>query len=145
MTILAAVNGERDVDRVVEVAADLADAYDDELVAVHVLSNEEFADRQDSTPNYYLEDAEENARNLVRRVARNTLDDAGGVTPRGVVGSVSESIVETARELEPRYLVIGGRKRSAVGKALFGSTTQDILFDAEVPVVTVMRREGDEA
>jgi nucleotide-binding universal stress UspA family protein len=32
---------------------------------------------------------------------------------------------------------MGGRRRSAVGKVLFGSTTQAVLLDTAIPVTVV--------
>ena len=139
MTILAAVNGEYEEDRVVSTAFDLAGAYDERLVVLHVMSNEEFADRQNATPEYFLENAEETARNVARRVTRGTLGGVGDIEFRGDVGPVAETILGVAEELEVTYLVIDGRGRSAVGKALFGSKTQTLLMDAERPVVSVMQ------
>ena len=139
MTILAAVNGEYEEDRVVSTAFDLAGAYDERLVVLHVMSNEEFADRQNATPEYFLENAEETARNVARRVTRGTLGGVGDIEFRGDVGPVAETILGVAEELDVTYLVIDGRGRSAVGKALFGSKTQTLLMDAERPVVSVMQ------
>lgn len=149
MTIVAAVNGEYDEDPVVRTGFDLAEAYDEPLVVLHVMSNKEFADRQDSTPDYYLENAEETARSLGRRVTRGTLGGIGATEFRGEVGPVAETIIDVAHELDAGYLVIGGRHRSPVGKALFGSVPQTVLMDAERPVVSVTEEgeiwEDDEA
>lgn len=143
MTILAAIDGEHDEDPVIRTAFDLAQAYDDRLVVLNVMSNEEFADRQDSTPEYYIENAEETARSLGRRVTRGTLGGIGDTEFRGEVGPEAETILDIAEELEARYLVVGGRQRSPVGKALFGSTTQNILMDAGRPVVSVIDEDEE--
>ncbi|WP_394349678.1 universal stress protein [Natrinema versiforme] len=46
--------------------------------------------------------------------------------------------MDVAFEIDAEYIVSGGRKRSSTGKALFGSTTQSVLFEADRPIVTVM-------
>lgn len=47
--------------------------------------------------------------------------------------------------LDADYIVVVGRSRSPVGKALFGSVTQGVLLHAECPVLAVMvEREEDE-
>ena len=46
-------------------------------------------------------------------------------------------IVDLATELDAEMIVIGMRRRSPVGKLFFGSTAQDVLFNASVPVLTV--------
>ncbi|MDZ7745560.1 MAG: universal stress protein [Halobacteriales archaeon] len=143
MTILAAVDGDYDEDEVLRTGFDLANAYDEPLLALHVMPNAEFADRQDSTPEYYLDDAEEAGRNLARQVTRGTLGGVGDTQFRGEVGPVAETIIDVAHDVDARYLVIGGRKRSPVGKALFGSKTQTLLIDADRPVVSLMRDDED--
>jgi nucleotide-binding universal stress UspA family protein len=142
MTILAAVDGEYDEDPVVRTGFDLATAHDEPLVVIHVMTNEEFADRQDSTPGYYLENAEETARSLARRVTRGTLGAIGKTGFRGEVGPPAETIIDVAHEIDASYVVVGGPRRSPVGKALFGSTAQTVLMDAERPVVSV-KEEGE--
>ena len=50
----------------------------------------------------------------------------------------AEEIIDEAESEDPRYLVISGRRRSPTGKALFGSTTQQVLLNVDCPVVTQM-------
>jgi nucleotide-binding universal stress UspA family protein len=50
---------------------------------------------------------------------------------------VSEALLGTVRDLGPELLVIGARRRSPVGKAFLGSVAQNIILDADVPVLVV--------
>lgn len=50
-------------------------------------------------------------------------------------GNAVEKITETASEINADLIVVGGRKRSAVGKALFGSTAQSVILHTEIPVL----------
>ncbi len=52
-------------------------------------------------------------------------------------GNVAEEILAEAADRDVELIVIGGRKRSLVGKALFGSVTQAVLPDADRPVMVV--------
>ena len=164
MVLVAAVGGERSPDDVVAVGDDLAAAYDDELVVVHVMTREHYDalhERQtgDSTKltsdraglpvltygsasgadGYFLDHAVEDAAAVASEVAEETVGRKGHVRSVGRVGSPAEEIVDVADELGARYVVIGGRKRSPVGKAVFGSVTQSVLLTADRPVVTTMR------
>lgn len=49
----------------------------------------------------------------------------------------ADEIVQTATDLGASLIVIGLRKRSPVGKMIFGSTAQAVLLDAECPVLAV--------
>jgi len=51
--------------------------------------------------------------------------------------SATDAILGIAEEIGADLLVIGLRKRSAVGKLITGSTAQQILLDAPCPVLTV--------
>jgi nucleotide-binding universal stress UspA family protein len=54
----------------------------------------------------------------------------------------SEEVVEVADETGAELIVIGMRRRSAVGKFLMGSTAQRILLDAHCPVLAVKAAES---
>ncbi len=70
-------------------------------------------------------------------VARLT---AGGlkvevVTPEGA--DVTDALLEVVRSRSASLLVIGLRRRSAVGKLILGSHAQRVLLDADCPVLAV--------
>lgn len=138
MTVIAAIDGDSETDEVLEVGSDLAVAHDTELVAVHVMTNDDFESRQKNITNYTYERAVADASETAQQVVTETLGASAGVTLKGAVGTPTEEILAAGRETEAKYLVIGGRKRSPTGKALFGSTTQSILLGTDRPVVTVM-------
>ena len=48
-----------------------------------------------------------------------------------------EDIVQFAKEIEADEIVVGIRRRSKVGKLMFGSTAQLVILEAPCPVVTV--------
>lgn len=53
-------------------------------------------------------------------------------------GDPAEEIVEAAQEIGSDLLVVGGRKRSPVGKMVFGSVVQEVLLTSGHPVTVVM-------
>ncbi len=50
---------------------------------------------------------------------------------------VAEELAEVVEETSAELLVIGLRRRSAVGKLLMGSAAQRILLDVECPILAV--------
>ncbi len=71
------------------------------------------------------------------RRARNLLEDEGlNVTMEESSGPPAERILERAEELNVNMICLSGRKRTPVGKILFGSVTQAVLLEADQPVLT---------
>ena len=147
MSIVAAVDGTLLEDQTVVTGYDLAQAYGETLYLLHVVPEEEFEahleeiQELDREADYSLTQEERSARRLARDVLEGSLSeyDSDVVEPIGRVGDPTEEVLGAAADLEARYVVIGGRRRSPVGKALFGSTTQEVLLESDRPVVTVMR------
>jgi nucleotide-binding universal stress UspA family protein len=48
-----------------------------------------------------------------------------------------EDIVQFAKDISADQIVVGVRRRSKVGKLMFGSTAQLVILEAPCPVVTV--------
>lgn len=162
MIILAAIDGEHKPDPVVRQAHDLAETYADELRVLHVLPQAEFEAAREArdgrrrvllgprlapgieypgadADSYDVEDAQSDAQEVAEQVVEATLEPSVSVEVRGRVGAVAEEVIDEAARSDARFVVIGGRKRTPVGKALFGSVTQSVLLNVDQPVVTVMR------
>jgi nucleotide-binding universal stress UspA family protein len=77
------------------------------------------------------------------REAGNVFEEAGveyEVTESS--GDPAESIIEAADEADADLIVVGGRKRSPAGKALFGSVTQTVILNAGRPVMVTGVPDG---
>lgn len=70
--------------------------------------------------------------------ATSVLEEAGiAVERRRAHAEPAAAILDVAEELGVDQIVIAGRKRTPVGKVLFGSVTQSVLLSADVPVTFV--------
>jgi nucleotide-binding universal stress UspA family protein len=57
-------------------------------------------------------------------------------------GDVVEYIKDVAERIKPSVVVIGLRRRTAVGKLLLGSTSQRLLLELDYPIVAVKAPDG---
>lgn len=142
-TVLLAV-GEGDVDRIdtlTETVTDIAGPAGATVVLAHVFTDEEFdivVDRLDYDPDGAVDADEVATRHAtIRSIADNL--SAAGVTysVRGSVGPHGEAIVSLATDTNADLAVVGGRRRSPTGKAVFGSTAQEVMLNAPCPVTFV--------
>ncbi|GGN23033.1 universal stress protein [Halarchaeum nitratireducens] len=145
MVILAAVGEQHDQEAIIETGRDLAEAYDDDLRVLHVIPEDEAESHfesvrsidQFSNTSFSIEI--ERAEDIAERLVEMALGDVPAtITPAGRIGDPTEEILDDAASVGPRYIVIGGRKRSPTGKALFGSVTQSVILSADHPVVSVL-------
>lgn len=141
MVVIAAVDKSERTDVIVEQGRKLAKAFSTELQVIHVLNRSELRELErvtfDKTGEAVeMERVKEVAANIARESVEDIFPEAEAV---GLVGDPAQAITDYTQDQDAEYVVIGGRKRSPVGKALFGSVTQSILLNVNQPVVTVMQ------
>lgn len=143
---LAVVDATDAAIELVEEAGELAEGVGVDLVLLHVTTEEDYADRRNAMESianydasYSLDQAQEGARQFVREIAHEVLDDVEvEYEVVGTVGDRSEQILQTAAGKNCDHVFMAGRKRSPTGKAVFGDATQRVIldYDGAVTVIT---------
>ncbi|WP_248518319.1 universal stress protein [Salinarchaeum laminariae] len=148
LSVVVAVSG-TDAPRaelLAEAVADLAGPLLDEVYITQVFTPEEFdaaVERLNFDPDAPPEPAAVARRSAAVRAISDLLEDAvdAGTTSIDVRGAVTddvgEAIVDLAADVGADRILVGGRKRSPAGKAVFGSTAQHVLLNADQPVTFV--------
>ena len=139
MNIIVCSGGSSFAENKLEVAIKIGKAFN---AVIHLMTSifikEESPDKFE-----FIKDERAKRSELVKMVqgrARKFVEKEGlacktHVSDRGV--EPGEDIVEYAKEINTGFIVVGIRRRSKVGKLLFGSTAQYVVLNAPCPVVTV--------
>lgn len=111
-----------------------------EVIALHV--HEEIDHHPDEGGRSYIDDLNENLVDIQGRpeafdLAVQQLQDAGvNVSENALVGKPAPAIIELSDEFDVDAILLGVRKRSPVGKVLFGSVTQAVILESDRPILT---------
>ncbi|MFB6168706.1 MAG: universal stress protein [Haloferacaceae archaeon] len=145
-TVVLAVAGENTdlTDRLAQTTGDIAAPADADVALVRVYTEAEydqartrldFAPDSEATPDAIAE-RDASVRAVTDTLSADGLDASvhGRLAPDADTG---ERIVELTEAADADLLVVGGRQRSPAGKALFGSTAQELMLNAPCPVTFV--------
>jgi nucleotide-binding universal stress UspA family protein len=142
-TILLAV-GQEDEDRakrLAETTIEIAEPTGAHVVLSHVFTEREFEeviDQLDFSPGESPHPSEVASRHVTTRTVAQSLDAVDvDYEIRGSVGDRGETIVDLANEYGADRVIVGGRRRSPTGKAVFGSTAQEVMLSSPCPVTFV--------
>ncbi|MCL9815660.1 universal stress protein [Natronocalculus amylovorans] len=143
-TILLAVGpGDIDrLDRLAEETVDVAGPTGATVVLGHVFTKSEYEDAVskldfDRERDRVSADDVANRHASIRKLVNAFKNAEIRHNIRGAVGPHGEQIVELAKETDADRVIVGGRRRSPTGKAVFGSTAQEVMLSAPCPVTFV--------
>ncbi|MFC7130056.1 universal stress protein [Haloferax chudinovii] len=143
-TILLAIGASDSsrIDRLAEETIDVAGPTGATVVIGHVFTRDEYDDALDNldfdiTAEEVSPDDVARRHATVRELTRRFDDADVDYIVHGRVGHHGEELVELAGEVDADRLVVGGRKRSPAGKAVFGSVAQEVMLEAPCPVTFV--------
>lgn len=145
-TILLAVGGtdtER-TDNLAETVTDIAGPAGASVAVAHIFTKDEYENVREQLDMDQTSEATPDSiarRHVTVRGLTNSLADAGiDHTAYGRVTrdeSVGEAILGLSDDVDAAMILVGGRHRSPTGKAIFGSTAQEVLLNADCPVTFV--------
>ncbi|MFC6825883.1 universal stress protein [Halopelagius fulvigenes] len=146
-TVLLGVGGRDDarIDALVDAVGEIAAPCDATVVVAHVFDKGSYRDAVEQLLDAEGEDIDPDelasrmtvAREVIERLERDGID----CEPRATTGTSGEGIVAIAEEVGADRVVVGGRRRSPAGKAIFGSVAQEVMLEAPCPVTFVRNRE----
>jgi nucleotide-binding universal stress UspA family protein len=126
MTVAVAYAGGESSRAALRIAVDEARLRRMTLVVIHTTSGEVY-----ESPRYAGPDTLQELERHLRATG------VSFVIRQPVAADVAEGVLEEAERVRAVLLVVGLRRRSAVGKVLLGSIAQRIVLDSPVPVLAV--------
>lgn len=143
-TILLAVGPEDEerIERLIEETVDVAKPTGARVILAHVFTEDEFEETVtnldfDEDVNDVPPDEVATRHSNIRQIARVFDAEDIDYEIRGEVGQHGDAIVGLAEEVRADRVIVGGRRRSPTGKAVFGSTAQEVMLSAPCPVTFV--------
>ena len=129
MKILVGYDGSNVAKEAIAIAEKHANAFKAEIILVHSMVGGPEVPRKD------FGDAENNLDYEKNILLDKKFTCKPILSVRGL--QAGEDLVQLADEHKADEIIIGVRRRSKVGKLIFGSTAQYVVLNAPCPVVTV--------
>lgn len=142
-TLLLAVGPEDSdrTDRLAQTAVDLAGPAGATVILLHVFTQEQY---ESTTTSLGIDDVSQitvddvaRRHGTIRSISRLFEAEAIDYEIRGAIGEHADEIVRVATDSDSDLVIVGGRGRSPTGKAIFGSTGQQVILGAPCPVTMV--------
>lgn len=143
MVVVAAVDQSDQSEIVVKEGKKISRALDQPLHVVHVMSYADFYDLQKSSVEETgspkeMERVKETAETVAAEASRAIDESSVSV---GLVGDAATEVINYAKQHNTEYVIVGPKKRSPTGKALFGSVAQSIILNSPCSVIATSRSE----
>ena len=129
MKILVGYDGSNVSKEAIAVAEKHAKAFKAEIILAHTMVGGPEVPRKD------FERAEKNLDYEKNMLLDKKISCKSILSVRGL--QAGEDLVQLAKEHKADEIILGVRRRSKVGKLLFGSTAQYVILSAPCPVVSV--------
>jgi len=129
MKILVGYDGSNVSKEAVALAEQHAGTFKAEIIIAHSMVGGPEVPRKD------FQNAENDLEHEKNRLLDNNVPCESVLSVRGL--QPGEDLVKLAEENKVDEIIIGVRRRSKVGKLLFGSTAQYVILTAPCPVVSV--------
>ena len=129
MKILVGFDGSNVSKEAIAVATRHAEAFKAELILVHSMVGGPDVPRRD------FETAESNLEYEKNKLKEKEIPCESLLSVRGL--EAGEDLVQLVQERKVDEIIIGVRRRSKVGKLIFGSTAQFVILNAPCPVISV--------
>jgi nucleotide-binding universal stress UspA family protein len=130
------------VERLANTTIDIAAPSNATVTLVHVYTDEEYDDiieqlHVDDESNLSVDEIAAHYQPIQTVIKKLDENDISHEIRGGISDDLAERVISITSSIEADYLLIGGRRHSPTGKALFGSRAQDILMGAHCPVTLV--------
>jgi nucleotide-binding universal stress UspA family protein len=129
MKILVGYDGSNVAKEAIATAETHANAFKAEIILIHSMVG------GPEVPRKEFEEAEKNLDYEKSLLLDKKIPCKAILSVRGL--EAGEDLVQLADEHNAEEIIIGVRRRSKVGKLIFGSTAQYVVLNAACPVVTV--------
>ncbi|AGK61083.1 Universal stress protein UspA-related nucleotide-binding protein [Archaeoglobus sulfaticallidus PM70-1] len=129
MSIVVALSKSERRTRIMDFAVEEAKFRNEKLIIVHSLFGGSRTSEEEITEGEsLLKWAEEKAK-------AEGIDVETHLLVRGK--EAGDDIIDFIREVKPKMVIVGVRRRSPTGKVIFGSVPQKIILNSDVPVVSI--------